>query len=64
MNYSRKCVKCGLCLREHEWELLDGMCPKCYNKYFEMAISNGCKNSAEILREYYRNKFDEIIKKG
>ena len=63
MNYSRACVECGLCVCEHEWELLDGMCPKCYNKYFEMAISNGCKKSDEILRDYYRNEFEREINK-
>ena len=62
MNFSRTCVECGLCMCEHEWELLDGMCPKCYNKYFEVAIGKGCKNSEEILRDYYRNKFDEETK--
>ena len=62
MNYSRTCVECGLCLLEHEWELLDGMCGSCYNKYFEVAIGKGCKNGEEILRDYYRNKFDEETK--
>ena len=63
MSYSRTCGECGLCLYEHEWELLDGMCPKCYNKYFEAAIGNGCKKSDEILRGYYRNEFDKEINK-
>ena len=63
MSFSRACVECGLCLDEHEWELLDGMCPKCYNKYFERAIGNGCKKSDEILRDYYRSEFDKEINK-
>ena len=62
MNYSRTCCECGLCVCEHEWELLDGMCVSCYNKYFEMAIGNGCKNGDEILRDYYRSEFEEETK--
>ena len=63
MDYSRTCVECGLCLYEHECELLDGMCPKCYNKYFKIAIGNGCKNSGEIIRDYYRSEFEREINK-
>ena len=63
MSFSRKCVECGLGLYEHEWDLLDGMCPKCYNKYFEIAICNGCKKSDEIIRDYYRNEFEIEINK-
>lgn len=63
MNFSKTCVECGLYLREHEWELLDGMCGSCYNKYFEIAIGNGCKKSDEILRDYYRNEFEREVNK-
>ena len=63
MSFSRACVECGLCLYEHEWELLDGMCPKCYNEYFKLTIAKGCKKSDEIIREYYRKKFDKEINK-
>ena len=52
MNFTRTCVECGICLCEHEWELLDGMCGSCYNKYLKIAIGNGCKKSDEILRDY------------
>ena len=58
MDFSRTCDKCGLCLYEHEWELLYGMCPECYNEYFKTAIGNGCKKGDEILRDYYRNEFE------
>lgn len=63
MNFTKTCVDCGLCLYEHECELLGGLCPKCYNKYFKIAIGNGCKNSDEILRDYYRNEFEREISK-
>ena len=63
MSFSRTCVECGLCLCEHECDLLDGMCPKCYNEYFKVAIGNGCKKSDEILRDYYRNEFEKEINK-
>ena len=63
MNFTKTCVKCGLCLYEHEWELLDGMCGSCYNKYFKTAIGNGCKKSDEILRDYYRSEFEREINK-
>ena len=63
MNFTRTCVDCGVCLYEHEYDLLDGMCGSCYNKYFEMAIGNGCKKSDEIIRDYYRNEFDKEINK-
>ena len=63
MNFSRTCVECGICLYEHEWELLDGMCGSCYNKYFKIALGNSCKKSDEILRVYYRNEFEREINK-
>ena len=63
MNFSRTCDVCGICVCEHEWELLYGMCGSCYNKYFEVAIGNGCKKSDEILRDYYRSEFEREINK-
>ena len=63
MDFTRTCVEWGLCLYEHEWELLNGMCGSCYNKYFKITRGNGCKNSDEIIRDYYRNEFEREINK-
>ena len=57
MSFSRACVECGLCLYEHEWELLDGMCPKCYDVYYDELIKEGlCLSYAELLSRYNKVK--------
>ena len=57
------CLECGMPIYNYEVDLLDGLCPKCYDKYFKIAIGNGCKKSSEILRNYYRNEFEREINK-
>ena len=56
----KKCKNCNTDLYKHEDDLLDGLCPKCYDNLNKYDYYN---SSGEIIREYYRNEFEREINK-
>ena len=58
MNKYITCTKCGDFVEYNAFLLLEGRCPKCFNE-----LNNGVR-SEDLIREFYRKQFDEIIKKG
>ena len=51
------CTKCGEFVEYNAFLLLEGLCPKCFNE-----LNNGVR-AEDLIREFYRKQFDEIIKK-
>ena len=55
--YDYGCLECGMPIYNYEVDLLDGLCPKCYEVYYEELIKEGlCLSYAELLSRYNKVK--------
>ena len=51
------CLECGMPIYNYEVDLLDGLCPKCYEVYYKELIKEGlCLSYAELLSRYNKIK--------
>ena len=51
------CLECGMPIYNYEVDLLDGLCPKCYDIYYNELIKEGvCLSYAELLSRYNKVK--------
>ena len=51
------CLECGMPIYNYEVDLLDGLCPKCYEVYYKELINEGlCLSYAELLSRYNKVK--------
>ena len=51
------CLECGMPIYNYEGDLLDGLCPKCYEVYYKELIKEGlCLSYTELLRRYNKVK--------
>ena len=51
------CLECGMPIYNYEVNLLDGLCPMCYEVYYKKLIEEGlCLSYTELLRRYNKVK--------